>query len=128
MEKDGIFREESCCFERDPLQLWLPLVREWLHLHTPGLAHGSSGRTGSAVETSGSKLGFKLWAQLGLCPLGESDVAVAQPLLCLKLCRAGLVQGAPETGVVLRGEEVVLKALKTYKVVLFGKMTLLDDS
>lgn len=119
MEKDGIFREESCCFERDPLQLWLPLVREWLHLHTPGLAHGSSGRTGSAVETSGSKLGFKLWAQLGLCPLGESDVAVAQPLLCLKLCRAGLVQGAPETGVVLRGEEVVLKALKTYKVVLF---------
>lgn len=53
----------------------------------------------------GSKLGFKLWAPLGLCPLGESDVAVAQSLLCLKLCRAGLVHGAPGT-VDLRGEEV----------------------
>lgn len=33
-----------------------PLVREWLHLYTsPGLGHGSSGRTGSDVETSGFK-------------------------------------------------------------------------
>lgn len=42
----------------------------------------------------------------GCVPWGESDVALAQPLLCLKLCRTGLVQGAPRTGVVLRGEEV----------------------
>lgn len=80
-----------------------PFTHSWL-------GAGSSGRTGSAVETSGSKsgfkLGFELWAQLGLCPLGESDVAVAQPLLCLKLCRAGLVQGEPGTEVVLREEEV----------------------
>lgn len=32
-----VFSEGSCCCERDPLQLWLPLVWEWLHLHTPGL-------------------------------------------------------------------------------------------
>lgn len=102
-----------------------PFTHSWL-------GAGSSGRTGFAVETSGSKsgfkLGFELWAQLGLCPLGESDVAVAQPLLCLKLCRAGLVQGEPGTeGRRLRA--AVLKALETYKgVVVFGKMTLLDDS
>lgn len=81
---------------------------------------------------SGSKLGFESWAQLGLCPLGESDVAVAQPLRCLKLCRAGLVQGHLVQEFSSEGRRLtaaVLKALEMYKgVVLFGKMTLLDDS
>lgn len=30
-----------------------PSVREWLHLSTSGLGHGSSGRTGSDVEMPG---------------------------------------------------------------------------
>lgn len=74
-------------FERDPLQPWLPLVREWLHLHPPGSGHGSSGRTGSAVETSGSTLGSELGFGLlwGCVPWGGSAVAVAQPLPCLEL-------------------------------------------
>lgn len=33
-----------------------PSVREWLHLYTSGLGHGSSGRTGSGVEMSGFTL------------------------------------------------------------------------